>query len=89
MPVCLKEGSYQSSTFKNDSVSDEEIKFGDNGVLSALLASLGMAELLVILSTAQGLMTHPDAGRLIPFVKSLLPSSKWPKAPLARLPLAE
>ena len=28
---------------ENDSVSDEEIKFGDNDVLSALLASLGTA----------------------------------------------
>ena len=33
-----------------------------------------MAELLVILSTAQGLMTHPDAGRLIPFVAEITPS---------------
>ena len=37
---------------ENDSVSDEEIKFGDNDILSALLASLGKAELLIILSTA-------------------------------------
>ena len=59
---------------ENDSVSDEEIKFGDNDVLSALLASLGTAELLVILSTAKGLMTHPDAGRLIPFVAEITPS---------------
>ena len=65
---------------ENDSVSDEEIKFGDNDVLSALLASLGTAELLVILSTAKGLMTHPDAGRLSrSWPKSLPPSSKWPK----------
>jgi glutamate 5-kinase len=59
---------------ENDSVSDEEIKFGDNDVLSALLASLGMADLLVILSTAKGLMTHPDAGQLIPFVAEITPS---------------
>ncbi len=59
---------------ENDSVSDEEIKFGDNDVLSALLASLGRAELLVILSTAKGLMTHPDAGQLIPFVAEITPS---------------
>lgn len=55
-------------------MSDEEIKFGDNDVLSALLASLGRAELLVILSTAKGLMTHPDAGQLIPFVAEITPS---------------
>lgn len=59
---------------ENDSVSDEEIKFGDNDVLSALLASLSRAELLVILSTAKGLMTHPDAGQLIPFVAEITPS---------------
>ena len=59
---------------ENDSVSDEEIKFGDNDVLSALLASLGKAELLVILSTARGLMTHPDVGDLVPFVAEITPS---------------
>ena len=42
---------------ENDSVSDEELKFGDNDVLSALLASLSHAELLIILTTAKGLMT--------------------------------
>ena len=59
---------------ENDSVSDEEIKFGDNDVLSALLASLGKSEMLVILSTAKGLMTHPEAGSLIPFVAEITPS---------------
>ncbi len=59
---------------ENDSVSDEEIKFGDNDVLSALLASLTSAHLLVILSTAKGLMTHPTAGELIPFVAEITPA---------------
>ncbi len=59
---------------ENDSVSDEEIKFGDNDVLSALLASLGEAEMLVILSTAKGLMTHHEAGSLIPFVAEITPA---------------
>ena len=67
---------------ENDSVSDEEIKFGDNDVLSALLCSLGKANLLVILSTAKGLMTHPQ--KLAPWFpllpRSHLLSSKWPKA---------
>jgi glutamate 5-kinase len=45
---------------ENDSVSDEEIKFGDNDVLSALLASIGKANFLIILSTAKGLMTSPN-----------------------------
>lgn len=59
---------------ENDSVSDEEIKFGDNDVLSALLASLGGAQFLTILSTAKGLMTHPEAGELIPFVAEITPA---------------
>lgn len=59
---------------ENDSVSDEEIKFGDNDVLSALLCSLGKANLLVILSTAKGLMTHPEAGSLVPFVAEITPA---------------
>ena len=59
---------------ENDSVSDEEIKFGDNDVLSALLASLGGAEMLVILSTAMGLMTHHQAGSLIPFIAEITPA---------------
>ncbi|MEJ6524016.1 MAG: glutamate 5-kinase [Opitutales bacterium] len=59
---------------ENDSVSDEEIKFGDNDVLSALLASIGKADFLIILSTAKGLMTHPISGTLIPFVAEITPS---------------
>ncbi len=59
---------------ENDSVSDEEIKFGDNDVLSALLCSLGKADLLVILSTAKGLMTHPESGDLVPFVAEITPA---------------
>ena len=58
---------------ENDSVSDEEIKFGDNDVLSALLSSLTNAQLLIILSTAKGLMTHPTEGELIPFVAEITP----------------
>ncbi len=59
---------------ENDSVSDEEIKFGDNDILSALLGSLLKANLLTILSTAKGLMTHPVAGILVPFVAEITPA---------------
>ena len=58
---------------ENDSVSDEELKFGDNDVLSALLASLCFAELLIILTTAKGLMTHANSGVLVPFVSEITP----------------
>ena len=59
---------------ENDSVSDEEIRFGDNDVLSALLASLCKAEILAILSTAPGLMTSPEDGEIIPFVSEITPA---------------
>lgn len=56
---------------ENDSISDEELKFGDNDVLSALLASLTKAELLIILTTAKGLMTSENSGVLVPFVSEI------------------
>ena len=57
---------------ENDTVSTEEIQIGDNDTLSALVASLVGADLLVILSDVEGLMTadprrHREA-RLIPSV---------------------
>jgi glutamate 5-kinase len=41
---------------ENDTVSTEEIKFGDNDRLSALVAALVNAELLIILSDVDGLL---------------------------------
>ncbi|MDC0267986.1 glutamate 5-kinase [bacterium] len=41
---------------ENDAVSYTELKFGDNDSLSALVASLIAADLLVILTTAEGLI---------------------------------
>lgn len=41
---------------ENDSVSTDEIKFGDNDRLSALVASLISADILVILSDVEGLL---------------------------------
>lgn len=52
---------------ENDAVSVTELKFGDNDKLSALVASLLPADLLVILTTADGLIQNfgrPDARRL-------------------------
>jgi glutamate 5-kinase len=53
---------------ENDSVSFEEIKLGDNDHLSALVALLVRADLLVILSTAPGLLRGGPGGALVPVV---------------------
>ena len=48
---------------ENDSVAVEEIKFGENDVLSALVTNLVGAELLIILSNIDGLyLTDPGKG---------------------------
>ncbi len=48
---------------ENDSVSVEEIRYGDNDFLAAHLATLILADLLVILSTVDGLFETDAAGR--------------------------
>lgn len=62
---------------ENDVVADEEIKgqtFGDNDYLSFLIAKLVRADLLVLLTTVDGLL---DAGgRRIPCVKSMREAMK-------------
>ena len=55
---------------ENDTVATEEIRFGDNDTLAALVANLIEADLLIILTDQQGLFTgdpsvYPDA-ELIP-----------------------
>ncbi len=57
---------------ENDTVAVEEIRMGDNDVLSSLVAGLIQAELLIILSDVAGVLTgdprkRPDA-RLIPLI---------------------
>jgi glutamate 5-kinase len=56
---------------ENDSVSFAEIKLGDNDRLSALVAGLVQADLLLILSTAKGLYEGGDSSRVIPIVTDL------------------
>ncbi len=58
---------------ENDSISAAEIKFGDNDVLSALVSSLGKADLLCILSTARGLENRAGDGAVIPIVEKIGP----------------
>lgn len=60
---------------ENDSVAIEEIKFGDNDALSAVVSQLVEADLLIILSDVDGLYTSdpnkdPDA-HFIPIVETI------------------
>jgi glutamate 5-kinase len=62
---------------ENDSVAVEEIKFGDNDRLAALVSSIIEADLLIILSDIEGLydkdpQSGPDA-KLISFVQKITP----------------
>lgn len=57
---------------ENDTVSVEEISFSDNDALSVLVANLLRAELLVMLSSVDGLYRRPDKGaELIPLVDEI------------------
>jgi glutamate 5-kinase len=62
---------------ENDTVSTDELKFGDNDRLAALVASLLSADRLVILSDVDGLYDadpgRNKAARLIPAVKEITP----------------
>jgi glutamate 5-kinase len=63
---------------ENDTVATDEIKFGDNDTLAALVAILVEAERLIILSDVDGLYTedprfHAEA-RLIPCVDEVTPA---------------
>ena len=60
---------------ENDTVSVEQIRFGDNDTLAALVACLVHAELVVILSDVEGLFDANPAksadARLIPLVEAI------------------
>jgi len=59
---------------ENDSVGVEEIRVGDNDTLAAFVAVNVKADLLVLLTDVEGLMTkHPrqGAGELIPYVSNI------------------
>jgi len=59
---------------ENDTISTDEIKFGDNDRLSALVANLLSADLLVILSDVDGLLDRE--GNLIRLVDNVTPGIK-------------
>lgn len=60
---------------ENDTVSTDEIKFGDNDHLSALVASLISADLLVILSDIDGLL-EKDKKTVVRVVSEITPQIK-------------
>ena len=60
---------------ENDTVATDEIEFGDNDTLSAIVAAVSGADLLVLLSDIDGLYTddpnqNPDA-KFVPYVESI------------------
>jgi glutamate 5-kinase len=61
---------------ENDTIAVDEIKFGDNDTLSALVAKYMQADLLVLLSDVEGLYTgdpkYPDS-KLISCVETVTP----------------
>lgn len=56
---------------ENDSVSTEEITFGDNDILSAYVSALIEADLLIILSDVNGLYRNLETEEIINFVESI------------------
>ncbi len=68
---------------ENDTVAIDEIKFGDNDRLSALVSSLISADLLVILSDVDGLMGE-DKKTVIPLVECITPQIKGFASPTAK-----
>jgi glutamate 5-kinase len=61
---------------ENDAVSSTELKFGDNDRLSALVASLLPANLLVILTTVDGVIENfgKSNARTIPVIEQINPA---------------
>ncbi len=60
---------------ENDTVATDEIEFSDNDALSAMVAAIVKADLLVLLSDIDGMYTddpncNPDA-KLIPYIESI------------------
>jgi glutamate 5-kinase len=58
---------------ENDSVAIEELRYGDNDKLSAAIAKIWKADLLILLTSANGLMTDATQvdGQPIPLVTDL------------------
>lgn len=57
---------------ENDTVATDEIRFGENDLLAALVANLVRADVLVILSDVDGLH-RGEGGELVPEVEAITP----------------
>src|SRR6266853_4604359 len=60
---------------ENDSVALEELRFGDNDLLSAEVAVLAEAELLILLTSVDGLMNN--AGKRIPNIVDVADAARF------------
>lgn len=69
---------------ENDTISTEEIKFGDNDRLSALVAVLINADLLIILSDVDGLLDNDK--KVIPLVDEITAQIKALACPTNKKP---
>ncbi len=58
---------------ENDAISADEIKFGDNDTLSALVAGVTNADQLFILSNIPGLIDLKGTGEVVPKVEKITP----------------
>jgi glutamate 5-kinase len=59
---------------ENDTVATEEIRFGDNDTLAALIAAKTSADRLFLLTDVEGLLTSPGSdGKLLPEVFQITP----------------
>ena len=59
---------------ENDTVAVDEIKFGDNDQLAAMVATLAGADLLVLLSDVEGLLDA--SGARVPFVEDVADATR-------------
>lgn len=57
---------------ENDAVATEELKFGDNDILAALVANLIRADLLIILTDVDGLWNEKEA-KIMEIVEEITP----------------
>src|SRR5881398_1732297 len=68
---------------ENDSVAVEELRFGDNDRLSAEVAVLAEAELLIMLTSVDGLMDH--AGKRIPMIADVADAARFVRSEKGRV----